>query len=144
VALQTVQGRTRAESAEDLATWLSRLTGCPQVTRTAVLGCGNPVHGGEVPNWFYVDADGVARHRCVGCGNSVSVLDSEEHWTHPPAWSCRQCGNCIAELATGLAEDNGVVRWIALAVRCVECGGIEGVTDMHVNGVPAEQALAAL
>lgn len=147
MALQTLKGRTRAESAEDIETWLTRMTGCPQVTRTSVLRCDNPAHGDDAPNWFYVEADaaeGVARHRCIGCGKAVPVLDSEAHWTHPATWSCSGCGNCIVEIVAGVAEQDGTAHWLALAVRCVECGCIEGVTDLTLSGLPVDEVLAAL
>ncbi|MHB2022806.1 MAG: hypothetical protein ACYCO3_05695 [Mycobacteriales bacterium] len=148
MALQTVRGRIHAESADDLTKWLSSLAGCPPVSVTHRLSCDEPVHDEEHPDWFYVEADalgGVARRRCLACGGITPMLDSEQHWTHPPAWACRECGNCIVEVAVGLSvDDKEAASWLALAVRCVDCGLVEGVTDLLLPGLPASSVLATL
>lgn len=148
MTLQTTHGRPHAESAEDLELWLTRMSGCPTVSLTRVLSCANPVHDGEAATWFYVQADptgGVACRRCVGCGLNTTVLDSEQHWTHPAAWACRECGNCIVETAAGLSVDpEGRASWLALAVRCVECGAVAGATDLLLPGLPVDEVLRSI
>jgi DNA-directed RNA polymerase subunit RPC12/RpoP len=146
MVLRTVTGGRTGEDVGDLRTWLHELEGAPQVHEVAVLGCGK--HGDEHPTWSYVEADpaaGVARRRCLACGSSVSLLDSESRWTHPPMFACQGCGHSIAEVAVGLHIPEGeLVRWVAVAARCVECGRLAGLTDMVVPGVPVTEVLAAL
>jgi hypothetical protein len=147
VTLQSVFGQQHAEDVTDLEQWLRRLDGGPAISQTVVLACRNPVHDGDPAVWFYVEADpaaGVARRRCLACGQADAVLDSEQHWTQPGTWACGECGNSIAELAAGLAADGGTVSWVALGVRCVECGIVAGVTDMLVPDVPIDQVASAL
>ena len=129
-------GGHKAEDADDLRLWLSRLPGGPVVTDTLVLACGQ--HGDERPTWHYVEADrvaGVARRRCLACGFAVSVLDSDRRWTYPGTWACGSCGHSIAEVAAGLSVPDGDhVEWVVLGARCVECSEVEGLTDIVVDG----------
>ncbi len=146
--LRTVAGRRTGESAEDLHAFLDTLQGCPEVTRTVLARCAAPVHDEEPASWFYVEADpvaGVARRRCLACGHTSALLDSEQRWTYPPTWSCWNCGHSIAEVGFGLHVTGGVeVTWIAMGVRCVECGTVTGVADVVVPAAPVDAVLAAL
>jgi hypothetical protein len=136
MTLHTVAGQRIGEDTDDLQSWLHDLQGCPTVTHTHVLTCANDVHE-DVATWFYVEADpsqGVVRRRCLACGWVTPTLDSAERWSHPHMWACRSCGQSIAEAAAGLhapGEGNGPgpVSWVAIAVRCVGCGMLAGVTD---------------
>jgi hypothetical protein len=140
--------RTSSESIDDLAQWLATLSGGPAVNRTALAECPRPQHADDPATWFYVEADageGVARLRCLACGHAHSVLDSAERWSFPSAWSCRNCAQSIAEVAYGLHVEGGnAVTWVAVGVRCVNCGEINGVTDMVVPGQDVDEVLAAL
>jgi hypothetical protein len=147
VTLRAVSGHTTAESVDDLTQWLHGLTGCPTVNRTITASCPGPSHD-EPATWFYVEADrveGVARLRCLGCGRARPLLDSEDRWTFPPAWSCANCRQSIAEVVFGLhLEDDDTVSWLALGVRCVNCGDLAGVADFVVHGISAEEFAASL
>jgi hypothetical protein len=147
VALRSVGPRLISETIDDVVDWVGQLEGCPPVTRTKVALCQHPSHGSEPANWFYVEADvseGVARLRCLAGGHVNDLLDSAEHWTYPGVWLCPGCGQSIAEVVFGIHEAGGVGRWMALAVRCVECGEVAGVTDMVVNDKPIDELLASL
>ena len=147
MTLRTVGDHKTAESVDDLVDWLWGLRGCPPVKRTVVARCTRPAHGDEPATWFYVEADpgeGVARTRCLACGDARPLLDSADHWTYPPAWACPTCSQSIAEVAYGVAEEDGVATWLAMAVRCVECGDVGGVTDAVVPGLDAEALAASL
>jgi len=132
VTLRAVSGRTTAESVDDLETWLHRLSGCPTVNHTVAARCANPNHD-EPATWFYVEADrseGVARMRCLSCGATRSLLDSAQRWTYPSTWACLECSQSIAEVAFGMhLEDDDSVSWVAVGVRCVNCGDLSGVAD---------------
>jgi len=137
------------EDSDDLQHWLEGLKGCPPVNVTLLARCTNPVHEGDDPvTWFYVEADSanaVARRRCLACGMVHHVLDSEEHWTHPPMHACGTCGQSMFEVAFGLHVSGGAtVSWLAVAVRCVGCGRLDGVTDMNVPDLPVDEVRAAL
>jgi hypothetical protein len=140
VTLREKAGIVTGEDADDLLNWLRRLDGCPPVTHAVLTSCAR--HGEEQPTWSYVEADaraGVARRRCVACGGAAAVLDSAERWTFPPMWSCRGCSQSLAEVAAGLSVDEGETTWLALAARCVECGRIEGLTDVVVPRLPVDE-----
>ena len=147
MTLRAVSGRTRAESADDLQTWLQQLAGCPTVNHTVAAVCRNPTHD-EPATWFYVEADraeGVARMRCLSCGATRSLLDSEARWSFPPTWSCRECAQSIAEVAFGMhLENDDSVTWAAVGVRCVNCGDLSGVADFVVPGGNVDEVTAAL
>ena len=147
MTLRAVSGRTTAESVEDLTTWLQRLSGCPTVNHAVATACANPGHD-EPATWFYVEADraeGVARMRCLSCGTTRSLLDSEDRWTYPPTWSCRECSQSIAEVAFGMhLEDDDSVSWVAVGVRCVNCGDLSGVADFVVPSRSLDEVTAAL
>jgi len=147
VTLRAVAGHQKAETAEDLAEWLSRLSDCPEVSRTVAAICANPTHE-EPATWFYVEADrheGVARLRCLGCGLAHSLFDSEERWTYPAAWSCLTCRQSIAEAAYGLhVEPGDAVTWVAMGVRCVNCGDLSGVTDFVLPATPVDEVTGSL
>jgi hypothetical protein len=147
VALRSVGPRLISENIDDVVEWVKHLEGCPPITRTKVGLCQHPSHGADPANWFYVEADtteGVARVRCIAGGHVNDLLDSAEHWTYPGVWACPGCGQSIAETVFGIHESGGVGRWMVLAVRCVECGEVAGVTDMVVDSQPINELLAAL
>jgi hypothetical protein len=135
-----------AEDVEDLRQWLEQLPTPQPVTETTVLGC--PQHGETAPTWAYVEADpktGVARRRCLSCGHSVALLDSDDHWTFPSMWSCLGCGHSIAEIAVGMnVSEDDRVSWLLLGARCVECGRVGGLTDVVVPGLPKAEVVAGL
>jgi hypothetical protein len=60
-------------------------------------------------------------------------------------WSCRGCGHSLAELAVGLAVPDGDgVDWVVLAARCVECGRVDGLTDLVLDRQPLAAVVAGL
>ncbi len=138
--------RPTGEDAQDLQDWLRRLTGGPQVHEVALLTCAR--HEGDAPTWQYVEADpaeGVARRRCLACAHVVGVLDSDERWTHPPMWACEGCGHSIVEVAAGVSSTDGErAQWVALGVRCIDCGRLAGVTDFVLDDQPLDRVLAGL
>ncbi|HVU61764.1 MAG TPA: hypothetical protein VHA79_05555 [Mycobacteriales bacterium] len=147
MSLRSVGPRLISENVDDVVEWVSRLQNCPPITRTKVALCQNPSHGGDPANWFYVEADveeGVARLRCLAGGHVNDVLDSAEHWTYPGVWACPACGQSIAEVVFGINEADGSGRWMVIAVRCVECGEVAGVTDMTVDAMPIDELLSKL
>lgn len=145
MVLRTSGGARKAEDSQDLRDWLRSLDG-PEVHETVVLGCGQ--HGDERPTWAYVEADaatGVLRRRCLACGFAVSALDSDARWTFPPMWACRGCGHSIAEVAAGLSLPDGEhVEWVVLGARCVECGQVDGLTDVVVDRQPLREVAVGL
>ena len=147
MTLRTVAGQIKTETSEDLAHWVMSLTGCPPITRTVLARCTRPAHGDDPATWFYVEADaheGVARLRCLACGDARPLLDSAERWTYPPAWSCHHCSQSLAEVVFGVAEENGLARWLVVTGRCVGCGHVSGMTDMVVPGIAADVFAATL
>jgi len=146
MVLRVTGGVRTGEDVEDLRAFLSHLEGSPQVHETVVLTCGH--HDDERPTWTYVEADpraGVARRRCLQCARTTNVLDSASRWTHPPMWSCAGCHQSISEVAAGLSLPDGEnVTWVVLGARCVECGRIDGLTDVVMAPTPLSQVLTDL
>lgn len=146
MVLRLVSGIRTGEDAEDLRAFLSNLGGGPKVHETVLLHCGN--HGEERPTWTYVEADaaqGAARRRCLQCANNVWVLDSEGRWNFPHMWCCGTCGQSIAELAAGLSMPDGDhVDWVVIGARCVECGRIDGLTDLVLPSTPLNEVVGRL
>lgn len=135
MTLRSLSGRSYAEDVADVVTWLGNLDGCPSIDDARPATCRSASHGEEPGTWFYVEADaaeGVARLRCLGCGGVHPVLDSADRWTYPSAWSCPNCRQSIAEVVFGLHEEASAVVWAAMAVRCVDCGSLDGVADFVV------------
>ena len=147
MTLHKVAGKKVGEDSADLRLWLEGLEGCPPITATAIARCDNPVHGDDPPSWFYVEGDaleGIARRRCLACGGVKHLLDSEERWNHPPMRSCSTCGQSMFELAAGFHVVAGTVDWLAIGVRCVGCGTLDGLTDMNAGGMTVDEATAAI
>lgn len=146
MVMRTTNGARTGEDVDDLRDWLRTLDGSPEVHEVVVLHCAQ--HGEEAPTWQYVEADateGIARRRCLACATTVHLLESEAHWTHPQMWACKGCGHSIAELCAGLHVPDGEhVEWVALAARCVECGRLDGLTDVVVEQLPLAEVLAHL
>ena len=146
---RTVAGALTGEGVEDLRMWLRELPGSPEVHEVVVLACNGP-HDDEAerPVWAYVEADatsGLARRRCLACGTSVALLDSEQRWTHPLMFSCGGCSCSIVEVAAGLHLPDGEhVEWVAVGARCVECGRLVGLTDMLLAPTPVLEVLSRL
>ena len=147
MTLRTAHGHHKAETVDDLKSWLRDLDGCPPIHRVVTARCQRPVHGDEPGTWFYVEAsaaEGLARLRCLGCADMRPVLDSAERWTYPSAWACGDCGQPIAEVAFGVHVDGDSATWMAVAVRCVECSSVSGLTDLVVPGLPADTFVDSL
>lgn len=147
MTLRAAGGRSIAESVEDLAQWVRDLDNCPTVMRTEVAACHRPAHGDEPSTWFYVEADsraGVARLRCLACGHAKALFDSEERWTYPAVLSCQSCSTSIGEVVYGLHVEDGCVTWVAVAMRCVECGDMRGATDFVLAPTMLDEVLAQL
>jgi hypothetical protein len=147
VVMRTIGSRHTAEDAEDLAVWTRGLSGCPEVTQTTFARCADSSHGEDDASWFYVEADpdaGVAKLRCLAGGHSSELLDSADHWTFPGVWACTSCGQSIAEVVYGIHDEAGTATWLAVTVRCVECGDVAGLTDMVLTDVAVDDLLAAL
>lgn len=146
MVLREVGGVRKGEDVEDLRAFLTSLAGAPPVHETVVLACDN--HGDDRPTWSYVEAHpgaGTARRRCLQCAKTVPLLDSADRWVHVPMWACGSCGQSIAELAAGLSAPDGEhVEWVVLGAICVECGRVDGLTDLVVRGTPVAEVLAAL
>ena len=146
MTIRATGGIRTGEDTEDLRAFLAALTGGPEVHETVVLGCER--HGDERPAWAYVEADpraGVARRRCLQCATGTGLLDSESRWTHPQMWSCGSCAQSIAEVAVGLSVPDGEhVVWVVVGVRCVDCGRLQGLTDIVVPDLPVAEVLARL
>ena len=146
MVLRTISGVATGEDVEDLRAFLTKLPDSPPVHETVVLACDN--HEDERPTWSYVEADpraGVARRRCLQCAQSVPLLDSAERWTHPPMWSCGTCTQSIAEVAVGLSvEDGEHVTWVVVGARCVDCGRVDGLTDLVLPRTPLDEVLGRL
>ena len=145
--MRTAHGQHKAETVEDLKSWVRDLTGCPSIDRVVTARCERPVHGDEPGTWFYVEADpheGLARLRCLGCADMRPVLDSAERWTYPAAWACGDCSQSIAEVVFGVHAENGAATWLVVAARCVECSSVSGLTDLVVPGVPVDAFVTSL
>lgn len=146
MVLRSVGGVQTGEDIEDLRSFLMKLEGAPEVHETVVVACDN--HGDERPSWTYVEADaaaGVARRRCLQCAKTVPVLDSADRWTHPMMWACGSCQQSIAEVVAGLSVPDGQgVTWVVLGARCVECGRIDGLTDLVLPGTPLTEVMGKL
>lgn len=137
----------RVDSLDGLLQWLRDLDGCPPITRAVSARCGNDVHRDDPATWFYVEADaeaGVARLRCLACAAVKPILDSEEHWTFPPVWSCRDCRQSIAEVGFGVHADEDVATWMVVGVRCVQCGRVDGLTDLVLANLPLDAFVDSL
>ena len=147
MTLRTAHGHHKAETVEDLKSWLRELSDCPAITRVVLARCERDVHGDEPGTWFYVEADareGLARLRCLGCADVKPVLDSAERWNYPAAWACADCSQSIAEIAYGVHDDGGSATWLAVAARCVECGSVYGLTDFVVPAIPVDAFVTSL
>lgn len=147
VVIRTAGNRHTAENAEDLAAWVRELPDCPPINQTTMAICSDASHGDEPQGWFYVEADaeaGVARLRCLSGGHVNEILDSGAHWTFPHVWTCLGCGQSIAEVVYGIHDETGVAKWLVVAVRCVECGDVAGVTDIVTGDMPLDELLAKL
>jgi hypothetical protein len=146
--MQTVAGQRVGENLSDLEQWMRDLRGCPTVTHTMPAHCPSEFHSDEPGTWFYIEADsgaGIVRRRCLSCGFVVATLDSDERWNHPRMWACGTCGQSITEVVAGVhapAEhpdeslEPGDVSWVAIGVRCVGCGALDGVTDFVLPPTP--------
>jgi hypothetical protein len=145
--MRTVGNRQSAEDIEDLAAWVRGLEDCPPVTQTVFATCKNPAHADDPASWFYVEADaeaGVARLRCLSGAHATDLLDSAEQWTYPGVWSCRACGQSIAEVVYGIHDESGTATWLAMVARCVDCGDVAGLTDIVLPETPLDSLLEAL
>ena len=149
MTLTKVAGKPVGEDSGDLRLWLERLEGCPSITATALARCENEAHGDEPPTLFYVEGDakeGIVRRRCLACGGVKHVLDSEERWTHPPMHTCPTCGQSMFEMAAGFHVTDGSVDWVAIGLRCVGCGMLDGLTDINIDarGIPLPDAITTV
>ena len=147
MVMRTVGTRERAESVEDLAQWVEGLKGCPPIGHTTVARCFHPSHGDEPPTWFYVEADPrPASPGCAACPAVTSTSSSTRLSAGPSraAWACPACSQSIAEVVYGVSERGGKADWLAVAVRCVECGDVAGVCDLVLPSLDLDLLLGAL
>jgi hypothetical protein len=147
MAMRTLGSRHTAEDAKDLAVWVRSLSGCPPITQTMLAQCNHPSHGDEPATWFFAEGDaeaGVARLRCLSGGHTTDVLDSAQRWTFPGAWACVSCSQSISEVVYGVHDEAGTASWLVMALRCVECGDVAGLTDIMLGRMRLDDLLASL
>lgn len=94
-----------------------------------------------------VDEDeGVARRSCRQCGTTHDMLDSAEYWedAQPRAVEC-PCGHDQHNVAVGFSLlDDGSIRWVTIAVRCIKCGVLGAPVDWKIDYEPAEHLFDAV
>ena len=67
------------------------------------------------------------------------ILDSAERWNYPPAWSCHNCRQSIAEVVFGISRRDGAGARGSSSPRVASgCGRVDGLTDMVVPNLAAD------
>ena len=95
--------------------------------------CGGTVFGLRLD-----DEEGCAQRRCDACGAEALLADSDEYWddAEPDDAAC-PCGGERFELGVGFSlRDDGDVRWVTVAGRCVTCGVLGAYVDWKIDYSP--------
>ncbi|WP_433144481.1 hypothetical protein ACQPZ8_00165 [Actinomadura nitritigenes] len=145
MAIDTSGEWWRGESPADLAEYLEELgAGGYQVGRVVEAACAGC--GGQT---FRLRADceeGAVKRSCIGCGQGVLMLDSEEHWSDvaPEAVVC-SCGADVFDVAVGFSlRPDDSVRWVSVGVRCVADGVLGCCADWKIDYEPSRHLLATV
>lgn len=100
--------------------------------------------GGASFRLHFDDDEGCAERACAVCGASASIADSNEYGddAEPDDAQC-PCGGEIFELGVGFSlRDDGDIRWITVAGRCVACGVLGTYTDWKIDYSPTGHLFA--
>jgi hypothetical protein len=96
--------------------------------------------GGTVFQVAADDTDGYVERTCTGCGDRFLMLDSADYAeeAEPEAAVC-DCDGDRFEVAVGYAlyEDGKDVRWVNVALRCVEDGLMGIYADWKIGYGPS-------
>ena len=97
--------------------------------------------GGTTFGLWLDDAEGCARRMCLGCGALVFMLDSAGYADDADLEDAAcPCGGQNFELAAGFAlREDGDVRWVYVAARCVRDGVLGVYADWKMATSPTEQ-----
>jgi hypothetical protein len=114
------------------------------ITESVCAGCGGRI--------FIIEFDesGSSAHRtCTSCDQLTYFADSEKWWDPDPAEAearyileCELCGNDQFEAALGFVfHEDGEIRDIVMAVRCVEDGSLGYCMERRNREFPSRHLL---
>lgn len=128
----------RGTEASDLDAFLRDYTADTEpvdlVVHAACAGCRGTTFAAIVD-----DEHGYAERGCVACGARQRLADSDRSaGTATPALATCPCGQQAFEVAVGFAlHDEGDVRWLYVAMRCVTDGILGVYADWEVGYRPS-------
>ena len=101
----------------------------------AVCACGERAFAVEVD-----DEDGCARRTCQACGAAHPMLDSADYLDEAELGEAAcPCGGATFEAAVGFAtREDGSIRWVYLALRCVPDGVLGVYADWKIDYPPSD------
>lgn len=111
------------------------------IATTAHSRCANC--GGTIFALRVDDDEGFADRRCVSCGEVFHMLDSAEYVEDASPEECAcPCGGEEFEVAVGYAlRQDGDVRWVSIATRCIRDGTLGVYADWKIDYGPAGHLL---
>lgn len=121
---------------EEIATYIKTLNENGYPTQTVLASvCGSC--GGKVFQLIGDPNASVGKRICVDCSREQYVADSEEFWQDPEleleTMTC-QCGSTSMNTAAGFSfRDDGEIRWITVAQRCVDCGTLDVSLEIDIK-----------
>ena len=131
----------KGEDDDDLSDFIASQGPASRVTTCRCLSCGE---------WVFTlkfdDEDGCAERRCVECGESAFIGDSEEFWSDAePEDAVCPCALGVFEVCVGFSfRSDGEVQWISVGGLCTACGILTLFVGWSIDYSPTEHLLEAL
>ena len=135
----------KGEGFDDLADFVRQFTGkqypAERVIHSTCSSCGKSAFTLKLDG-----EEGCAERRCVECGQTAFIGDSEEFWSDAqPGDAACPCGHGIFEIGVGFAlHPDGDVRWNTVGGRCTTCGILGVYVDWKIDYSPTEHLLSAV
>jgi hypothetical protein len=136
----------KGDGFDDLAYYVRQYTAANHFPAERVIQSLCSRCGGSAFKLDLDDEEGCAERRCVDCGQTAFIGDSEEFWSNAePGPAACPCDQEVFDIGVGFSlRPDGEVQWISVGCRCTACGILGVYVDWSIDYSPTDQLLSAV